>query len=282
VILLTGITGKTGGATANALLKKGVKFRAIVRDKEKAKEYADKGVEIVEGDLGDSASVEAALEGCDTAVLILPNSKEQEQMELAFIATAEKCGVKHFVKLSSPEAVRGTTSPIPLVHIAAEDAIMASGMNWTLIRPSFFMQNLMGSVSGAKASGKLSIPMGTGTVALTDVGDAGAFFAEVLTGGDEHYGQCYDVTGPEVLTFKQIAEQCSEVFGMDIEYDNCDPVAFQKKMRPFVTSDWHSDSVATLFSEIADDTTPGILTDWFQKVVGREPIPLKQFLSKLA
>ncbi len=280
MILLTGMTGKTGGAIANALLKKGVKFRALVRDKSKAADYADKGVEIIEGDLSDPASVEAALKGCDKAVLILPNSKEQQELELAFIGAAEKAGINHFIKLSSPEAVRGTTSPIPLMHIAAEDALMASGMNWTLIRPSFFMQNLIGSINGAKATGKISMPMGNGTVAPTDVADAGAFFAEVLTGGEEHYGKCYDVTGSEILTFKQIAEQLSEVLGKTIEYEHADPAEFQKKMRPFVTSDWHSDAVRILFSEIADDTTPGELTDWFEKIVGRKPTMFREFLEK--
>jgi uncharacterized protein YbjT (DUF2867 family) len=280
--LLTGITGKTGGAIANSLLARNVNFRALVRDKDKARGYADKGVELVTGDLANPESVAAAMAGCDTAVLILPNSKEQEAMELAFIDTAEKSGIRHIIKLSSPEAVRGTTSPIPLAHIAAEDAIMASGMNWTLIRPSFFMQNLIGSINGAKATGKISMPMGDGTVAPTDVADAGEFFAEVLTNPEPHYGRCYDVTGPEVLTFTQIAEQCSEVFGKEIVYEHADPAEFQQKMRPFLTSDWHSDAVRTLFAEIADDTTPGEVTDWFRKVVGREPGSLRQFLQKLA
>jgi hypothetical protein len=52
-------------------------------------------------------------------------------------------------------------------------------------------------------------------------------------------------------------------------------------MRPFLTSDWHSDAVETLFAEIADDTTPGELTDWFQKIVGREPKKLKEFIAEL-
>jgi len=281
VILLTGITGNTGSATADALLEKGFKFRALARDPAKAADYAAKGVEIVQGDLEDSASVEAALTGCDTTVLILPNSQEQERLELAFIATAEKCGIEWFIKLSSPEAVRGTTSPVPLVHIAAEDALMASSMNWTLIRPSFFMQNLTGSIAGAKASGKLSLPMGQGNAAMTHAKDAGDFFAAVLTDSnrEQHYGQCYDVTGTDLLTFTAIAAQMAEVLGIDVEYDNCDPVAFKERLRPFMTSDWHSDAVAILFSEIADNTTPGHLTDWFQKIVGRDPITFKEFVA---
>ena len=173
MILLTGITGNNGGATATALLNKGVKFRALVRDLDKAADWAAKGVELVQGDLNDPASVRTALEGVDRAVLILPNSEEQERLELSFIETAKQAGVPWILKVSSPEAVRGTTSPIPLAHIAAEDAIMASGMNWTFVRPTFFMQNFNGSIASAKTTGKLSMPMGPGEVGITDCADAG-------------------------------------------------------------------------------------------------------------
>ena len=63
MILLTGITGKTGAAVATALLNRGVSIRAIVRDTAKAAEWVDKGIDVVAGDLGDSASVEAAMQG---------------------------------------------------------------------------------------------------------------------------------------------------------------------------------------------------------------------------
>lgn len=277
MILLTGITGKVGGATADALLEKGVKFRAVVRDKAKAAAWADRGVEIVEGDLGDPASVAAALEGCDKAVLILPNSKEQEQMELAFVDSAVKAGIKHLVKLSSPEAVKGTTSPIPLVHIAAEDAIKGSGLSWTLVRPHFFMQNLTNYGAAVRKTGKLSMPMGQGNASPTDCRDAGAFIAEVLT-GEGHFGKSYDISGPELLTFEQIAQYFGEVLGIDVVYEDCDPGAYHERLRPFLTSDWHADAVGILFAEIADGTTPGHVSDTFEQVMGRKPISFKQFL----
>ena len=228
MILLTGITGKSGGAVATALLKRGAKVRAIVRDTAKAAAWADKGVEVVAGDLGDSASVAAALAGCDKAVLILPNSKEQETMEKAFVAAAKKAGIQHFVKLSSPEAVEGTTSPIPLVHIAVEKEIKDSGMDYTIIRPHFFMQNLLGSSKGAAATGKLAMPMGKGNISPTDCADAGEFFAEVLTDDSgTHINKSYDISGPELLTFDDVATIIGEVLGKEVVYEPADPKAFK-------------------------------------------------------
>jgi len=284
MILLTGITGNNGGATANALLKKGDKFRALVRDLDKAADWAARGVELVQGDLEDSASVKAALEGIDRAVLILPNGEDQQRLELSFIETAKQAGLPWILKLSSPEAVRGTTSPIPLAHIAAEDAIMESGMNWTFVRPSFFMQNFRSSGKTAKATGKLSMPMGNGTVALTDCADAGAFIAHVLTddNSEQHYGKCYDITGPDpVFNFNGIAKIIGEVIGQDVEYDDCDPAAFKEAIRPFHRNDWHSDAVAYLFIEIASGETPGIKTNTFQDIMGRPGTSFKEFLQKI-
>jgi len=284
MILLTGITGNNGGATARALVEKGVKFRALVRDLDKASDWADQGVELVKGDLEDPVSVRAALEGIDRAVLILPNGEDQERLELSFIETAKQAGLPWIIKLSSPEAVRGTTSPIPLAHIAAEDAIMESGMNWTFVRPSFFMQNLRSTPAQAKATGKLSMPMGDGTIALTDCADAGAFIAHVLTSDPEqHYGQCYDITGPDpVLNFHDVARIIGEVIGREVEYDDCDPDAYQEAIRPYHRNEWHSDAVAYLFAEIANGNTPGIKTNTFQEMMGRPGTSFKDFLQKLA
>lgn len=285
MILLTGITGNNGGAIATALLEKGVRFRALVRDPNKAIAWADKGVELVKGDLADRQSIAAALDGVDRAVLVLRNGIEQERLELNFIRTAQEAGLSWIIKLSSPEAVRGTTSPIPLAHIAAEDAIMASGMNWTFVRPSFFMQNFRGAVPKAKATGILSMPMGNGNAALTDCADAGAFIAHLLTdkNPEKHYGQCYDITGPdEVMTFAEIARVIGEVVGREVVYQDADPKAYQQALRPFVSSDWHSDAVAHLFAEIADGTTPGHKTDTFQKIMGRPGRSFREFLQGLA
>jgi uncharacterized protein YbjT (DUF2867 family) len=284
MILLTGITGNNGGATATALLNKGVKFRALVRDLDKAADWAAKGVELVKGDLNDADSVKDALIGVDRAVLILPNGEEQQRLELSFIEIAKEVGLAWIIKLSSPEAIRGTTSPIPLAHIAAEDAIMASGMNWTFVRPSFFMQNLRGTVPQAKATGKLSMPMGEGTVALTDCADAGEFIAHVLTTDPEqHNGKCYDITGPDpVMTFDGVARIIGEVIGQEVTYDNCDAAAFQEAIRPFHRNDWHSDAVAHLFAEIENGNTPGIKTNTFQRMMDRPGTSFKEFLQQLA
>ena len=97
MILLTGATGKTGSAAANALIAQGVPPRALVRNEQKAAFLKEAGVELVIGDIGDARSLDRALAGVERAVLIFPNSDRQLGQEKTFVDRAEKAGVRHIV-----------------------------------------------------------------------------------------------------------------------------------------------------------------------------------------
>jgi uncharacterized protein YbjT (DUF2867 family) len=277
MILLTGATGKTGGAVADELIKRGASLRALVRDADKAVALQEAGVELIVGDAGDRDAVAKALEGVEKATLILPNSQEQQDMEMQFVDLAVAAGVKHLVKLSSFEAVAEATCPIPALHYAVEQRIRASGLGWTMIRPNFFMQNLFANSFTIKSEGKFYMPMGDGVTVMIDCRDIGAAFAEVLV-GTGHEGQSYEISGPEVMTFHDVAEQFSEVLGKQVEYVNQDPAVYREMITPFLTSEWHANSIMQLFGEIADGVRPPNITDTFSKLVGREPISFRQFV----
>jgi uncharacterized protein YbjT (DUF2867 family) len=276
MILLTGVTGKTGGETAKQLLAKGAKLRAIVRNEAKAAELKAAGVELVIGDVADADTVKRALKGAEKAFLTLPNGKNQEAQEKQFTDLAVAAGVKHLVKMSSMEAVAHAETAIPKAHWAVEEHIRASGLAWTMVKPNFFMQNLLSSAAGIKSNRKFSLPMGDGTTGMADIRDIGAVCAEVLT-GKGHAGQSYEITGPEVLTFGDVAERFSAVLGVKIEYVPMPMDQFRTRMTG-VLEPWHLNAVCELFREIAEiglDHT----TDTFRKLTGREPRSVTQFIQ---
>lgn len=277
MILLMGATGKTGGAVANELIKRGVPLRALVRDADKAVMLKEAGVELVVGDAGNRNEVGKALDGVEKAMLALPNSQEQRDMEMQFVDLAVEAGVRHLVKLSSLEARADATSPIPMLHWAVEQHVRASGMNWTMVRPNFFMQNLLASGFTIKSEGKFYLPMGEGIVVPIDCRDIGAAIAETLT-GEDHQGQSYEIGGPEQLTFHDVADKFSEVLGKKIEYVDQDPVAYRERVAPFLSSEWHTDSVMTLFGEIREGVLIPQVNDTFKELVGRDPISFSQFV----
>ncbi len=275
MILLTGVTGKTGRETAQQLLKKGAPLRAVVRDEAKAAPLKAAGIELVVGDLADADTVRRALKGVETAFLLLPNGKSQREVEMQFTDLAVATGVRHLVKMSSMEAVAHAQTPIPQAHWAVEEHIRASGIPWTIIKPNFFMQNLLASAASIKAQRKFSLPMGNGTTGMADIRDIGAVCAEVLTGAG-HAGKSYEITGPEVLTFHDVAARFSEVLGAHVEYVPMPMEQFRSRMAG-VLEPWHLNAVCELFLEIAE-TGLDHTTDTFRQLTGRDPISLGQFI----
>ncbi|MEO8224407.1 MAG: SDR family oxidoreductase [Gammaproteobacteria bacterium] len=275
MILLTGVTGKIGGETAKQLVEKGIRLRALVRDAAKAAELAAAGVELVVGDIADAGAVKAALTGAEKALLLLPNGEHQETLEKQFTDLCVAARVKHLVKMSSMEAVATARTPIPRAHWAVEEYIRACGLPWSIVKPNFFMQNLLGSARSIKEQGRFSLPMGEGTTGMADARDIGAVCAAVLT-GKGHAGKSYEITGPEVLTFHDVAARFTEVLGKKVEYAPMPMAQFRARMTT-VLKPWHLNAVCELFQEIADiglDHT----TDTFRKLLGRDPISLRQFI----
>jgi len=276
VILLTGATGKIGGETAKQLLEKGARLRALVRDGAKAANLKAAGVELVVGDIADADAVRRALTGVDKAFLLLPNGEHQEANEKQFTDLCVAAGVKHLVKMSSMEAVPTAKTPIPRAHWAVEEYIRRSGLDWTMIKPNFFMQNLLASARTIKEQGKFFLPMGNGTTGMADARDIGAVCAEVLT-GTGHAGQSYEITGPEVLTFHQVAERFSAVLGKKVEYVPMPMAQFRERMTN-ILKPWHLNAVCELFREI-EEVGLDHTTDTFRKLIGREPRSVKQFIE---
>lgn len=279
MILLTGVTGKTGGATAQALIRKGVKFRAIVRNAEKAAPLAAAGAELVVGDVTDKAVLEKALAGIERALLIMPNNQRQLEQEQLFTDLAVKAGVKHLVKMSSMEAVADAKAPIPKIHWQSECYIEKSGLGWTFLKPNFFMQNFLGSAGTIKEQGKFFMPMGSGRTVMVDTSDIGAVAATVLTGSG-HAGQRYLITGPEVLSFQDVADRFTTVLGRKVEYVNIPMAAYRQTLARFLTNEWHLNAVCELFGEIATGSADFHVTDTVQKLTGQAPTSLEQFIRR--
>jgi len=184
--------------------------------------------------------------------------------------------VKHFVKMSSMEAVADAETPIPRAHWASEEYIRASGLDWTMVKPNFFMQNLLASAASIKEKRKFFLPMGDGRTGMADARDIGAVCAEVLTGSG-HAGQSYEITGPEILTFYDVADRFTAVLGEKVEYVPMPMEAFRERMTG-ILQPWHLDAVCELFREIAEiglDET----TDTFKQLIGRDPISVNQFIE---
>src|SRR5262245_26038390 len=144
MILITGATGKSGQEIVKALLDHDMIPRVLARDPAKAAMLLGDDVEIARGDFSDPSSVEAAMEGVEKALLLSPPSNQLVDIERDFIAVAKKSSVRHIVKLSAFGATPDAPTGFTQWHGISEENLKSSGLTWTILRPPFFMQNLLG------------------------------------------------------------------------------------------------------------------------------------------
>ena len=278
MILITGATGKTGSATAKSLGEKGETFRALIRNEEKKEGLESLGGEVVIGSIENTEVVNQSMQGVKTVLVLLPNSESQLALEKQLVDSAKQAGVERIVKMSSIEATPDATSPIPKLHLESEEYIKQSGLAWTMIKPNFYMQNLLASAGTIKEQCKIFLPMADGKTGMIDTTDVGKVLAKVLS-EEGHESMNHEITGPEILSFYEVAEIFSQALGKQVDYVDVPMDAYKETLGQFLTNQWHLDAVIDLFKGIAEGGIED-KTDTFNELMGETPKSLSQFLAE--
>lgn len=217
-IVVTGATGNTGQLVADELQRRGVPFVAMTRSEKNKRRLAERGIESVHGDFDDPASMVKALQGAEKAYLVCTPDHMMGPRETAFIHAADKAKVKHIVKCSAYWAGLDAPTGNLRSHGRIERALVDSGMEYTFIRPHGFMQTFtLFSWDLIQKVGVLTYPGGDGAMPLVDVRDVAKVAVKALT-EKGHAGKAYDLTGPEMLTFHQVAEILTRVLDKPVKY----------------------------------------------------------------
>ncbi|WP_433245972.1 SDR family oxidoreductase [Streptosporangium sp. CA-135522] len=194
-ILITGANGSVSSALLASL--KGQKARAMVRDPAKAPE----GVDVVVGDLDEPSTLAEAFAGVDTLWLLTAMGPQAPHASMNAVHAAKQAGVKHVVRMSAIGAAHDAPTRNGRLHALSDHELRVSGLDWTIIKPGFFMQNLLGSVSG----GTLYAGLGHGRLGMIDVRDIADFAAAVLINPAPHAGRTYTITGPASISLHEAA-----------------------------------------------------------------------------
>jgi uncharacterized protein YbjT (DUF2867 family) len=286
MILVTGATGKVGSDLIAQLTAAGQPVRALVRDPEKAARTLPAEVELARGDLSDEASIAAALEGAHRLFLLSPPNESMLDLERTAIRAAARAaagtsssGLRHLVKLSVIDADPASRHFIEHAHGVAEADIRAAGIPFTFLRPNFFMQNLLGAAPQIKSQGAMYQPGGNERASHIDTRDIAAVAAAVFTDPTRHIGQTYTLTGPESLTFQQVADTLSRVTGKPIKYVDVPRDAARQAMLAAGMSQQYAEAI----SELMDDYRAGkmaAVTDDVERVTGKKPRTLAEFVRE--
>jgi uncharacterized protein YbjT (DUF2867 family) len=226
VILITGANGASGSAVIREFARNGVPVRALVRSAQKAQELNDlPTVDIVVGDMLRHQTLGTALDGVERALMISSAGPEMLETQCRFIDAAKRAGVRHIVKFSGKESSIGFDAMrfrFTRMHEQIEDYLEASGVEWTHLRPSQFMQVYLREVPTIIAKSALFLPLENVKLAPIDLEDvAKVAFAVLRKSGQE--GKSYEMTGPEALTMSEIADRISRVVGRTVHYVNVSP-----------------------------------------------------------
>jgi len=275
--LITGATGEIGSRVVTRLLELGERPRIFVRDPEKAQTRFGDRVDVFVGDLGDSASLGAALEGIDALFLVNAGPAIPVRDETAAKA-AKVAGVKHIVKLSSFDVEQGLA--IGGWHERGEAAIRASGIPFTFVRPSGFMSNLLRWATSIRSEGIVRASTGNGARAFIHSDDIAAVATKALI-THEYYGTSLPITGPEALSFAVATDKIGTAIGKRLRFQAiCDEEARQR-YRATGGSPAETEAHVALWRAIREGRL-GAVTQTVQQVLGRRAITLDQWAIKNA
>jgi uncharacterized protein YbjT (DUF2867 family) len=282
-VLVTGATGKQGGATARALLDHGRRVRVLVRDPgaPRVRSLVAAGAEPVVGDMLDPASLDAAMEGAHGVFSVQPaespfspvRAEDEVRMGTRVAEAASAAGVRHFVYTSVGGAERNSGIPNWESKWRIETAIRALRLPATILRPVDFMENFAGPYSGI-GSGEIASPVPPDSrQQLIAVEDIGAIAALAFADPDHYLGRAVEIAGDE-MPRAEVAAVISRALGRTIPFRET-PVADLARTLPqalpyrawFVAGGYAADLPAVRALH------PGILTleAWLDRT-GRELI----------
>jgi len=280
VICATGAGGTVGGELIKQLETVQAPFRAAYFSLQKAAAARARGIDAISIDYNRPETLRAAFQGCDRLFLLGPDVLTQTQLELNAVEAAKRVGVQHIVKQSVLGADEEAYA-IAKVHRTVEKAIESSGMAWTFLRPNSFMQNVVTFMGGTiRAEGAFYSTCGEAWISHVDVRDIAAVAVKVLTGSD-HAGKAYTLTGPDALTYDEMAGELSKALGRVIRHIGLLPADMKAGMLAQGTSEGIVDRLMDLERFYRDGGASRITND-IKHVTGRDPIQFAQYARDCA
>ncbi|WP_028934090.1 SDR family oxidoreductase [Pseudonocardia spinosispora] len=277
-VLITGATGTVSGALITALHDADLQLRALVRDGSRADGLRSLGVEVAVGDLDDPRTLPPAFEGVRDVWLLVPNGPRAPENNMNAVWAARRAGAERIVRLSVVGAAHDAPNRSGRLHALSDRETERCDLSWTILRPHWFMQNLLNEAGDVAATGTFSLNMGTARLGMIDARDIADCAARVLLDApDRHHGATYTLTGPRSLTFDDVAEQLGHAVGRPVGYLPVTDEAKRATLLGYGVPTW----IVDMLEEYARAYATGwgdFTTDTVETLLGRPPRTLADFL----
>lgn len=274
-LAVTGSTGLLGGLVAREVAAAGTAQRLPVRRLARAPELPG-AVAVEFTGYDDATSSVAALRGVTTLFMVsAAENADRLGQHRAFVDAAREAGVEHVVYTSFLGAAADCTFTLGRDHHATEEHLRASGMAFTFLRDSFYL-DFFSDVVGD--DGVIRGPAGEGRVGAVARADVARVAAAVLADPGAHAGATYDLTGPETLSFAEVATQLSAALGKPVSFHDETLEEAYVSRAPWGAPDWQNDAWVSTYTAIAAGELD-VLTTAVEDLTGRAPTSLAQLLA---
>lgn len=272
-VLVTGATGTVGRHVVAGLLAAGRGVRAAGRDRREVAGAFDGRVEAVRLDFTDPTTWAEAYRGIEVAFVVRPPHLGNVRRDLLpSLEAARDAGLRHVVLLSLQGADRNRVVP----HARLEQWLRAGGLGWTFVRPAFFMENLSGTHAADIADrDEIVVPAGRGRTSFVAARDVAAVATAALLDPVAHRGRAWTPTGPQALTYDEVAATLSAELGRPIRYRAPGALRYARHASSVLGLPRGMVLVTTAIYSVARVGRAAGLTDDVRTVTGRDPLDLR-------
>ena len=284
MILIIGGRSKVGAALIGELLGRGQQVRALVRAGEAAGGLpAAAGA--VTGDLADEGSLVTAMEGVEKVFLLSSPHPDAISWHRNAIDAARRTQVQLLVRSSIFGADRESTAEFISAHTTCDRYLEDSGLPHVIVRPNLFLQNIPEStIPAIDESGTFYINAGDARISMADTRDVAAVAAVALT-EPGHAGAAYDITGPEALSYADVAAKLTSAMGRRITYIGAPDEAVRQALLGVGLNEWFANALVGLYQDYRRSGTDGYaaqVTGTIQRLTGRPARSLDDLLGEIA
>ena len=247
MILVTGATGTVGSEVVKRLSAHGIKARAVTRDLRKAEANLLPHIEFIQGDFDDAESMRRVCSGVARAFLLTNSTERAEEQQIAFVRVAQQSGLRHIVKLSQLHADPSSPQRFLRYHGVVEAAIQAAGLTFTFLRPNLYMQGLLNFQQSIQQKSAFFAPAAEAHISAVDVRDLADVAVAALI-KTEHDNKIYSLTGPDALTFAEMAQKLSKAVGRTITFVDVPPESMRAALAGLGFPPWQADGLIEEFA----------------------------------
>jgi uncharacterized protein YbjT (DUF2867 family) len=279
ITLVTGATGTVGREVVRQLLARGDQVRASGRASSRPAFLGSADYTVFDFDNPETAA--AAFKGVQRMFLLTPLDERMVQVGRGLVGQAKASGIELIVRLSVMGAGGFPATKLARAHRAVEEAIEASGLPYTFLRPNAFMQNYLTAFGNSiRRQGLLAMPQGRGAVSLVDARDVAAVAVAALS-DPIHQGRAYELTGAEALSNDEVAEILSESSTRRIRYVAMPEAGARKALLGQDMPNWLVEVLLELYA-ISRQGMAARVSSAIQEVLGRPPTSFRQFAMDYA